>query len=107
MNYKERENARKVSRFWYEKYKAMAERVGLRLTEADNFLGLTLDEWRDKWNADPHLNNVPLYEWDNAAGNLMSARKPGGPTALFEGVCLYKWAVMYQLSELTPDLLNE
>ena len=80
-----------------EKYSKLCKQYGVAWnTESPKFIGETLQSLKEKYRADPHLNNTPLRLWDSLAhGFLMYNRHTG--LSLSEAVCMQKYAAIRML----------
>lgn len=74
-----------------EFYLWVAEQVHIAWGDSDTFLGYTLAEWAERYNADEWLNNVPLYLFDSQFPNYSYlAQRAGVWNSLADCTCVYK-----------------
>lgn len=92
-----------TSREHYEKYRSMAERLGVNFDQdSPRLFGVTLEQLRARFEADPYLNNIPLHRFDSYAISLMICNRGKG-LSLSDGVCLAKHCLIYQVLGVEPE----
>ena len=84
-----------------QKYGALASKLGVSV--AFPFLNRTGNEWVELLSGDPHLNNVPLVEWDRLSFSLKREMLSSGESwSMAKGVCVYKHAVREAVRNFKP-----
>jgi len=101
---------KKTTKEHYEKYRNLVKKMGVCLNPDDlSMFGLSgVDDLRERFKVDEHLNNVPLQVFDFLYYVMLrNARKNGYKGySLAENTSMYKHALIYQVLGAIPEFTD-
>lgn len=96
----------KTTRDHYEKWEQFAKDRHIAITNLSLFGLAGKEDLLERYKKDPNLNNIPLSIFDNLWITYRCFCRPK-TWALYEGACVYKHLLKYQVLNLEPSFLEE